>query len=141
MATRDRRSQSKPLDIPFNTDAAKNYLPLRCRRDRVSLGTPRSSNFLEQQLLERLPRLNRLLLAHDHAVEEQLEALLEILDALQLEARHLALHQTRHMLELVLRVQHAALRLPDMYPVCEWTTTNGRGRKKDARRRFGSMCV
>jgi hypothetical protein len=82
------------------------------RRDRgVSLSAARSRNLLEQQLLERLPRLDRFLLARDHAIEEELKALLKVLNPLQLKTRHLALHQTRHVLEFLLRLQHASLRL------------------------------
>jgi hypothetical protein len=65
-------------------------LYLYCRRDRASFG-PWTRDLLKQHLLESLPRLNRLLLTGDHAVEEALKALFEILDALLLKPCYLAL--------------------------------------------------
>jgi len=67
-------------------------LYLYCRRDRASFGTW-ARDLLKQHLLESLPRLNRLLLPGDHAIEEALKALFDILDALLLKPCHLALHQ------------------------------------------------
>ncbi len=57
--------------------------------------------------------MTHLLLPRNHALEERLERGLEVLDTLALETRRLVLHEARNVVELVLRVERAPLRVRD----------------------------
>ena len=54
-----------------------------------------------------------LFLPFDHPFEERFKGVLEVLDTLLLEARHFRLHEARDVVELLLGVERAALRLAD----------------------------
>ena len=55
--------------------------------------------------------MDRRFLSRNHVVEQMLEALFKILDALLLKARYFALHEARHMIEFLLRLQRPPLSL------------------------------
>ena len=54
-----------------------------------------------------------LFLPFDHPLEERLKSVLEVLDTLLLEARHLRFHEARDVVELLFRVERAPLRFRD----------------------------
>ena len=72
---------------------------------------PRSTIQEGKQRSIRQDGLTDLFLLRDHAAEERLERVLEVLDPLLLETRNLALDKPGHLVEIRLRVQRSSLRL------------------------------